>query len=149
MQLLIIKDWILKELSETEEVKKELSKDNWHYRLTTASLNYTLIDYDKDLARPYVKALLAKVNKLKEVKMLWWVLFILIFTYISFLSLFFIWFFKVLDVEKSLLKTSEQLKNNTKIEETISNISRNRAFDSVETPLINSGAESKKDRLFQ
>jgi len=51
------------------------------------------------LARPYVKALLAKVNKLKEVKMLWWILFILVFTYISFLGLFFIGLFKVLDIE--------------------------------------------------
>jgi len=148
MQLLIIKDWILKELNETEDIKKELSKDNWHYRLTTASLNYTLIDYDKDLARPYVKALLAKVNKLKEVKMLWWILFILVFTYISFLGLFFIGLFKVLDIETWLIKTTEQLKNNVKIEDSINNITKNRAYDSVD-PIIESGANNKKDHLFQ
>jgi len=147
MQLLIIKDWILKELEETEEIKKELAKDNWHYRLTTSSLNYTLIDYDKDLGRPYVKALLAKVNKLKEVKMLFWVLFILIFTYITFLVLFFLWFFKILDLEKWLIKTTEILKNNKTTQETVNSINMNNPFNSVETP-TNTGS-NKADHLFQ
>ncbi len=69
--LLTIKDWILKVIWNTEDEKTEFSKNNWEYRLTTASGQFTIIDYDKDKARPYVKALLAKVNHLREVKMLW------------------------------------------------------------------------------
>ena len=69
MKLLTIRDWILNIITDIEEEKKEIAKDNWHYRLTTANKEYTVIDYDKDLARPYVKALLAKVNKFIESKL--------------------------------------------------------------------------------
>lgn len=133
MQLLVIKNGILENVTITEEVEKELKKDNWHYRLVTACKNYVLIDYDKDLARPYVKALLAKVNKLREVKMLVWVLFILVFTYITFLILFFLSFFKILDIEKSIVKIQEVEKTNKKTEQTILDINTNKAFNRVET----------------
>ena len=83
MQVLIIKNGILKQIGREEE-KKELEKNNWDYRLITASGQYCVIDYDKDQARPYVKALLAKVNKLKEVKLLYATIFILILSFISF-----------------------------------------------------------------
>jgi hypothetical protein len=82
MVVLIIKNGILKQIG-TEEEKKELEKANWDYRLITASGQYCVIDYDKDQARPYVKALLAKVNKLKEVKLLYATIFILIFSFIG------------------------------------------------------------------
>jgi hypothetical protein len=39
---------------------------------------YRVIDYDKDKARPYVKALLAKVNRLREVKLLYLTIILLI-----------------------------------------------------------------------
>lgn len=133
MQLLVIKNGILENVTITEEVEKELKKDNWHYRLVTSCKNYVLIDYDKDLARPYVKALLAKVNKLREVKMLVWVLFILVFTYITFLILFFLSFFKILDIEKSIVKIQEIEKTNKKTEQTILDINTNKAFNRVET----------------
>jgi len=51
-----------------------MKKNNWFYKLETPDGCHLLIDYDKDKARPYVKALLAKVNRLKEVKMLWWLI---------------------------------------------------------------------------
>jgi len=81
MIILTIKDGILKEVLQEKE-QDEMKKDNWQYRLTTASQQFTIIDYDKDLARPYVKAILAKVNKLKEVKMLWAVIIILVFLFL-------------------------------------------------------------------
>lgn len=126
MVLLIVKDWILKEIVNAEEEKKETAKDNWHYRLTSATWNYTLIDYDKDLARPYVKALLAKVNKLKEVKMLWAVLFLILFTYLTFFALFFIQYFRISDLQKLISDIPKV--NNANIQKQQSSISQNNNY---------------------
>lgn len=55
----------------SSEYRFEERKDNWKYVMTSVCEKYKIIDYDKDKARPYFKALLAKVNKLLEVKLLW------------------------------------------------------------------------------
>lgn len=60
-----------------------MKKNNWEYRRTTSDGRFVLIDYDKDKARPYVKALLAKVGKLKEVKMLYWAIGLQVFFFLS------------------------------------------------------------------
>ena len=70
MPTLKIEDGIMKELAPSEE-ETESKKNNWYYRIETSDGHYRVIDYDKDKARPYVKALLAKVNKLREVKLLY------------------------------------------------------------------------------
>lgn len=68
---------ILRELPwGTDDLEREMKKANDPYRRYTADGRFVLIDYDKEKARPFVKALLAKVGKLKEVKMLWWVIFL-------------------------------------------------------------------------
>lgn len=56
------------------DFKSEEKKNNWLYRTYTSDGMYCLIDYDKDKARPYFKALLSKVNKLLEVKLLWFII---------------------------------------------------------------------------
>ena len=123
MILLTISNGILKEVNKENELW-EMKKDNWQYRLTTASRDYTIIDYDKDLARPYVKAILAKVNKLKEVKMLWAVLIIMVFFYLSFIALFFVQYFRISDLQKIMSNIPTQKVNN--IQQQI-----NPAFDSI------------------
>lgn len=76
MQYLKIENGILKQVDRKEEIEELEKKSNWKfdYRLVTASGQYCVVDYDKDQARRYVKALLAKVNKLLEVKLLWIIL---------------------------------------------------------------------------
>jgi len=142
MIILTIKDGILKELVKEKE-QDELKKDNWQYRLTTASQEYTIIDYDKDLARPYVKAILAKVNKLKEVKMLWAVIIILIFAYLSFIALFFVQYFGVNDLRKAIA-TINTTKSPTG--PTLQNINRppenNRYFDNIEEEMTATGKQA-------
>lgn len=92
MQVLVIENGILKSIEKRQDdVKRELSKENFSYRLETSDWKILLIDYDKDKARPYVKALLAKVGKLREVKMLWWAILLLVinifFTAFSYFSI--------------------------------------------------------------
>lgn len=75
VQVLVMDEGILREVPRGSfDFEREEKKNNWIYRKYTASGRYCLVDYDKDKARPWVKALLAKVNKLKEVKMLWFVI---------------------------------------------------------------------------
>ena len=75
MTILKIEDGILSVLPwNSEALEKESKKNNWFYRIKTADDRFAVIDYDKDKARPYVKALLAKVNRLREVKLLYFVL---------------------------------------------------------------------------
>ncbi len=109
MQTLIIKDGVLRQLGNSEEEKKELAKNNWDYRLVTASGQFTVIDYDKDLARPYVKALLAKVNRLREVKMLWGVLILSILTMIGGTFLFTLVLVEIGKINKSLTTINETM----------------------------------------
>ena len=79
MTILKIEDGILSVLPwNSEALEKESKKNNWFYRIKTADDRFAVIDYDKDKARPYVKALLAKVNRLREVKLLYFVLGIVI-----------------------------------------------------------------------
>lgn len=79
MYVLKIEDGILSTLPwGSEALERESKKNNWFYRIKTADDRFAVIDYDKDKARPYVKALLAKVNKLREVKLLYFVLGIVI-----------------------------------------------------------------------
>ena len=138
MQILIIKDGILRELTTEEEVG-ELKKDNWQYRLTSASRDYCIIDYDKDLARPYVKAILAKVNKLKEVKMLWGVLFLLIFTYISLVILWVVQYISVNDLRKTIVNQQASISTTQKKEQE-SILQQMRNFDRIDE--VNTGAIS-------
>ncbi len=93
--ILVIKDGILCHLSNSEEEKKEIEKKNWDYRMISKSGQYMVIDYDKDQARPYVKALLAKVNRLREVKMLY---ITIALTILSWLTLIF--FFVLLSIQQ-------------------------------------------------
>lgn len=72
--------------------------------MTTASGRFLVIDYDKDKARPYVKALLAKVNRLKEVKMLWFALFFLVLGILAQIALFFVLSFQVTELAKLVEK---------------------------------------------
>lgn len=107
MVLLIVENWILREVTQDEQ-KEELKKQNWNYRLVSKNETYTLIDYDKDQARFYVKALLAKVNKLKEVKMLWGAIFLMTITFLSMILFFTVTFFKFSEVIKAIDKTPSQ-----------------------------------------
>ena len=85
MQYLKIENGILKQVDRKEEIEALEKKSNWKfdYRLVTASGQFCVIDFDKDQARPYVKALLAKVNKLLEVKLLWVILILVSILLIS------------------------------------------------------------------
>lgn len=85
MQYLKIENGILKQVDRKEEIEALEKKSNWKfdYRLVTASWQFCVIDFDKDQARPYVKALLAKVNKLLEVKLLWVILILVSILLIS------------------------------------------------------------------
>ena len=76
--VICIESGIAKVLDTETEIKAELAKKNNTYRVVSASEDYMVIDYDKEQARPYVKALLAKVNKLREIKILYFCLAILI-----------------------------------------------------------------------
>lgn len=79
MTVLKIEDGILSVLPwDSSALERESKKNNWFYRIKTADDRFAVIDYDKDKARPYVKALLAKVNRLREVKLLYFVLGIVI-----------------------------------------------------------------------
>ena len=93
--ILVIRDGILSHLSNTEEEKKEIEKKNWDYRMTSKSGQYMVIDYDKDQARPYVKALLAKVNRLREVKMLYITIAMVLVSWITL-----IFFFVLLSIQQ-------------------------------------------------
>jgi len=146
MKLLTIRDWILNIITDIEEEKKEIAKDNWHYRLTTANKEYTVIDYDKDLARPYVKALLAKVNKLKEVKLLWATIIILIFSFFTFVILFIVSFYRIWQVNKLILE-NKNIAPSSIIQDLIPKKMNNPAFDSIEEPIINTWA--KNNHLFK
>jgi len=142
MIILTIKDGILKEVFKEKE-QDELKKDNWQYRLTTASQEYTIIDYDKDLARPYVKAILAKVNKLKEVKMLWAVIIIMVFAYLSFIALFFVQYLGVNDLRKAIAAINTA---KTQPVQNTQNINRlpdnNRDFNALEDEKTATGKEA-------
>lgn len=79
MTVLKIEDGVLTVLPwDSTALEREAKKNNWFYRIKTADDRFAVIDYDKDKARPYVKALLAKVNRLREVKLLYFVLGIVI-----------------------------------------------------------------------
>lgn len=130
MELLIIRDWILKRIEDIEEEKKETAKDNWHYRLTSADKQFTVIDYDKDLARPYVKALLAKVNKLKEVKLLWATIIILIFSFFTFVILFIVSFYRIWQINKLIIDNKNISPSNI-IQDIIPKKLNNPAFDEI------------------
>ena len=98
MIVLTISDWILSEVSEDE-----LKKSNWDYRIITADEKYMVIDYDKDQARPYVKALLAKVNKLKEVRMLWWLLSFMFVFYITSVIMSSVALFRIAEIDRKII----------------------------------------------
>lgn len=101
--ILIRDKWILRVVTEEDELKKELEKKNWEYRLTDKTERFMLIDYDKDEGRFYVKALLAKVNKLKEVKMLWMVIFTLLLFFLVYVASFVVLSLKISDLQKAVL----------------------------------------------
>jgi len=52
-------------------LEREKKARNGLYTCESADADFVLINYDRDDARPYVKALIAKANKLREVKLLY------------------------------------------------------------------------------
>lgn len=63
-----------------------------------------IIDYDKDKGRFYVKAFLAKVNDLKEIRLLWWVLFMLGFSLFMQIVLFSVSFYSTAKSREEIIK---------------------------------------------
>lgn len=55
----------------TRALEREKKTRNGLFTCESATADIVLINYDRDDARPYVKALMAKANKLREVKLLY------------------------------------------------------------------------------
>lgn len=76
-------EWILTIIDKIPDIDKK----TWIYVLITPDEKYTLVDYDTHQARMYVKNLLAKMNKLLEVRMLWRIIIFWGLTLISIIGL--------------------------------------------------------------
>lgn len=70
----------------TRALDREKKARNGLYTCESADASIVLINYDRDDARPYVKALIAKANKLREVKLLYWALALLILQLLVFVG---------------------------------------------------------------
>lgn len=77
--------------------------------MKTADGRFTIVDYDKDKIRPYVKSLLAKVNRLLEVKLLWFVILEMLLIFVFAIVLWAFLMSQIRNVEDSQAKILEAI----------------------------------------